>query len=392
VTSGASERLRVLLTGRFSDDDFGGLERHVRSLVQALAADCDFVNVVGSRQWHFEFDHSTGCPTYKLPALFHITSMPVCPTMPWWMWKQHRNRPFDLVHMHFPDPMAHLSSLVLPRDLPVVITWHSDIVRQERLLKFYRPLQDAVLRRVAAIIAPTPSHFSSSAELGRLSLAERFRVVPFGIDVPTFANPHPKAQEIRARYAEPLVFGLGRHVYYKGFDYLIDAMALLPGVRLLLGGTGPLTESLHQRAASCEATERITFLGRVPEADLPAYYQACDVFCMPSVERSEAFGIVQIEAMAAGKPVVCCELGNGVTYVNRHGATGLVVPPRDAPALAGALRTLIDDRALCARLGAQGRARVDAEFSMEALRRGTLLVYQEALGHTQGHRTSLERA
>jgi rhamnosyl/mannosyltransferase len=101
---------------------------------------------------------------------------------------------------------------------------------------------------------------------------------------------------------------------------------------------------------------------------------------MPSVERSEAFGIVQIEAMAAGKPVVCCELGNGVTYVNRHGETGLVVPPRDVPALAGALRSLVSDQALRARLGAQGRTRVDAEFSMEALRRGTLEVYREALG------------
>jgi rhamnosyl/mannosyltransferase len=318
--------------------------------------------------------------------------MPVCPTMPWWMWKLHRKRPFDLVHMHFPDPMAHLSSLVLPRDLPVVITWHSDIVRQERLLKFYRPLQDAMLRRAAAIIAPTPSHFATSAELARLSLADRFRTVPFGIDVQTFAREHPKAAEIRARYPERLIFALGRHVYYKGFEYLIDAMGMLPGARLLLGGTGPLTEALRQRAASSNAAERITILGRIPEADLPAFYQACDVFCMPSVERSEAFGIVQIEAMAAGKPVVCCELGNGVTYVNRHGVTGLVVPPRDTPALAGALRTLIEDRDLRARLGAQGRARVDAEFSMEALRRGTLRVYQEALGRAQGLRASLEKA
>ena len=168
-------------------------------------------------------------------------------------------------------------------------------------------------------------------------------------------------------------------MYYKGFEYLIDAMESTSGARLLLGGTGPLSESLRQRAAASRACDRITFVGRIPDADLPAYYQACDVFCMPSVERSEAFGIVQIEAMAAGKPVVCCELGNGVTYVNRHGVTGLVVPPRDVPALAGALRSLIGDGALRARLGAQGRARVDAEFSMEALRRGTLKVYREAL-------------
>jgi len=378
----AAVKPHVLLTGRFSDDDFGGLERHVRSLVQALSGDCEFVNVVGSREWRFEQDRSTGCPTYKLPALFHVTSMPVCPTMPQRIWKLHRNRPFDLVHLHFPDPMAHLSSLVLPRDLPVVITWHSDIVRQKRLLPFYRPLQDALLRRAAAIIGPTPAHFAASEELRRLPLSDRFRVVPFGIDVAFFAAPHRNTAAIRARYPEPLVFALGRHVYYKGYEYLIDAMDMLPGVRLLIGGTGPLMESLQARASAGTAAGRITFVGRIPEADLPAYYQACDVFCMPSVERAEAFGIVQIEAMAAGKAVVCCELGNGVTYVTRHGETGLVVPPRDPRTLADALHKLIEDETLRTHLGERGRSRVYAEFTMQALREGTLQVYREVLnGH-----------
>jgi len=369
----------VLLTGRFSDEDFGGLERHVRSLVQALSGDCEFVNVVGSREWRFEQDWSTGCPTYKLPALFHVTSMPVCPTMPWEMRRLHRSQAFRLVHMHFPDPMAHLSSLVLPTDIPVVITWHSDIVRQKRLLPFYRPLQDALLRRAAAIIGPTPVHFAASEELRRLPLSDRFRVAPFGIDVAFFAAPHRNTAAIRARYPSPLVFALGRHVYYKGFEYLIDAMDMLPGVQLVIGGTGPLTETLRARAQGGTAGDRITFAGRIPDADLPAYYQACDVFCMPSVERSEAFGFVQVEAMAAGKPVVCCELGNGVTYVNRHGETGLVVPPRDPRALAGALRKLLEDEPLRTRLGAGGRSRVNAEYTMRAMREATLQVYREVL-------------
>jgi rhamnosyl/mannosyltransferase len=379
-------KLRVLLTGRFSDDDFGGLERHVRSLVQALDGDCDYVNVVGSREWRFERDLSTGCPTYKIPALFHVTSMPICPTMPWWMRKLHNERHFDLIHLHFPDPMAHLAALALPRDLPVVITWHSDIVRQARLLRLYRPLQDPFVRRAKAIIAPTPSHFASSVELARLAVSDRFHVVPFGVDVPVYATPHPRAAEIRARYREPLLFALGRHVYYKGFEFLIDAMDLLPNARLLLGGSGPLTEELRKRAAAGQARDRVTFLGRIPDNELPAYYQACDVFCMPSVERAEAFGIVQIEAMAAGKPVVCCELNNGVTYVNRHGETGLVVPPRDPPALAKAIGSLVADPVLRRRLGEQAKARVDAEFSMLALRRGTLEAYRAAIGGKSGPR------
>jgi glycosyltransferase involved in cell wall biosynthesis len=192
------------------------------------------------------------------------------------------------VPLHFPDPMAHVSSLMLPRSVPVVITWHSDIVRQARLLKLYRPLQYAILRCAAAIIAPTPSHFAALLELARFPLSDRFRTVPFGVDVLTFAREHPMASEIRACYPEALVFVPRRLVYYKGFDYPIDVTEATPGAWLLLGGTGRLSEGLRQRAAASRAAERITCLGRVQDTDVPAYYQACNGLCMPSMERSEA--------------------------------------------------------------------------------------------------------
>ena len=124
--------------------------------------------------------------------------------------------------------------------------------------------------------------------------------------------------------------------------------------------------------------DRVDFVGRIPEAELPAYCHACDAFCMPSVSRAEAFGFVQIEAMACGKPVVCCELNNGVTWVNRHEETGLVVRPADVAALASALRRLQIDEVLRNRLGRQGRERALREFSLEAMARGTLEVYREA--------------
>ena len=152
----------------------------------------------------------------------------------------------------------------------------------------------------------------------------------------------------------------------------------MPGAHLLLGGRGPLTEELKRLAVSLGVAERCELVGRIPEEALPAYYQACDVFCMPSVEPAEAFGFVQIEAMAAGRPVVCCELHNGVTYVNRDGETGLVVPPANAEALAAALRRLESSPSLRAQLGQQARQRVK-EFSVEAVARGTLAVYRQVL-------------
>jgi rhamnosyl/mannosyltransferase len=306
---------------------------------------------------------------------------PVCPTMPWHALRRQRAAPFDIVHLQFPaDPMAHVAAELLPRSVARVITWHSDIIRQRGLFSLYRPLLDRLLRSADAVIAPTPFQISASQQLGAVRERTRLHVVPFGFDLRRFAEPSPLAEAIRRRFVGRfLVFAVGRHVYYKGFEFLLRALAELPEASLVLGGTGPLSGQLRDVARNAGVAGRVEFTGRIAEADLPAYYQACDVYCLPSVERAEAFGIVQLEAMAAGKPVVCCELGNGVNWVNRDGVTGLAVAPADPHALAQALRRLKDDVDLRTRLGAQGRERALREFTLEAMARSTLQVYRDAV-------------
>jgi rhamnosyl/mannosyltransferase len=265
----------------------------------------------------------------------------------------------------------------------VTISWHSDIIRQKTLLQLYRPFLDRIINRAAAIIGATPRHFSSSTQLSLSHHPDRFRVVPYGLDYAPYLAPELDDQAARIRAAHPgrrLVFAVGRHVYYKGFEYLIRAMPdVAPDALLLLGGTGPLTSQYRQLIDELGLNDRVRLLGRVPDQALPAYYRAAEVFCMPSVEPSEAFGLVQIEAMACGRPVVGCELHNGATYVNQHGTTGLVVPPRDPGALARALDTLLADQALAKRMGEAGRHRACTEFSLEKMWSGTLQVYREVL-------------
>lgn len=123
--------------------------------------------------------------------------------------------------------------------------------------------------------------------------------------------------------------------------------------------------------------KRVTFIGEVPEEELPLYYHTCDIFVLPASERSEAFGIVQLEAMACGKPVICTELGTGTSYVNIHGLTGLVVPPRDPAALAGAIERLLSDRGLREEMGQRAKERVEKEFSHERMINSTLALYEE---------------
>lgn len=371
--------IRVVTFGRFADDNFGGLERYVFELAHALEGQASFVNIVARRGAPPDIP-MTGETVYAR-SLASIGDTPVCPTMPWHALRRHRRAPFDIAHLQFPaDPMAHLAYELLPRSVKRVITWHSDIVRQQGLLRLYRPLLDRTLRRADAIIAPTPAHISASRLLDPVRDSARFHVVPFGFDLSRFRERPVLADEIRKRYAGRfLLFALGRHVYYKGFEFLIRALASVPQATLALGGQGPLTADLRRIAREAGVADRVDFAGRIPDAELPAWYHACDVFCLPSVEPAEAFGIVQVEAMACGKPVLCCQLNNGVNWVNRDGETGLAVPPADPQALAAALERLQREPDLGRRLGEAGRKRAYSTFSAEAMARDTRAVYREVL-------------
>lgn len=371
--------IRVLTFGRYADDNFGGLERYVFELARGLQRDVHYTNIVARRGGAPDLQ-MVGETVYARPW-GNLAGTPVCPTMPWHALTRHGRAPFDLVHLQFPaDPMAHLSTSLLPRRVKRVISWHSDIIRQQRLLALYRPLLDRLVRSADAIIAATPAHISSSEQLSAVRDRNLVHVVPYGFDLSRFRQRPALADELRRRYGGGfLVFALGRHVYYKGFEFLIRALAAMPEAALVLGGQGPLTQDLARIAREAGVASRVHFVGRVPEADLPAWYHACDAFCLPSVELAEGFGIVQIEAMASGRPVVCCELHNGVTWVNQDGITGLVVPPADPAALAAALARLMREPALRARLGEQGRTRAFGVFTLEAMARGTLSVYRAVL-------------
>jgi glycosyltransferase involved in cell wall biosynthesis len=172
---------------------------------------------------------------------------------------------------------------------------------------------------------------------------------------------------------------VGRLRYYKGLDTLIQALPRIPA-HLVVVGTGPMGEVWKALAAQTGVSERIAWLGEVPDADLPTLYHFADLFVLPAGHPSEAFGLVQVEAMAAGLPVVCTELGTGTSYVNKHGVTGLVVPPRDADALVAAINSLLLNAESRKRMGMAARARVAAEFGLNGMVERVLALYQEVTG------------
>jgi glycosyltransferase involved in cell wall biosynthesis len=206
---------------------------------------------------------------------------------------------------------------------------------------------------------------------------EHCRIIPFGIPLEEFDRVNPdEVLKIRKKYGSRIVLGVGRLVYYKGFEYLIRAMSEVDG-QLLIVGDGPLRSKLELEAKKSVAAARVTFLSSVE--DVIPYYQAANVFALPSIARSEAFGIVQLEAMACRKPVVNTLLDSGVPYVSVNGITGLTVPPADSKALAQALNQLLDNPARCAEYGFAGRQRVEAEFNLDAMTKSTLKLYSDVM-------------
>lgn len=375
--------MRVLHFGKFPARHYGGIETHVKGLTEGLAAaGVDVTNVV------YDIGRTTGgtieyevggVRVVAVPCRGTLASLAVAPSTPGVVRRLANAERFDLVHAHFPDPLA-FASLPFATGAARIASWHSDIVRQRLFGRVYGAFARVLFDPLDAVAGATPSHLES--EQLRAFRPRQRHVVPYGVDLSRFSHTpasDAKAAQLRADAGHrPIVFALGRHVYYKGFEVLIDAMRDVDGV-LLLGGEGPLTEALRARAASQDGKGTVRFVGRIDDADLPAHYQAADVYCLPSLAPSEAFGLVQVEAMSSSTPIVNCRLDNAVNFVAPDGVCATTVPPGDRDALAAALARLIGDAPLRARLGAAGRERVEHHFSMRAMIDATLSMYRRVL-------------
>ncbi|MCH8079506.1 MAG: glycosyltransferase [Proteobacteria bacterium] len=374
------KKIRVLCFGRFYDEIPGGMQRHVEHLFAALANEVEFVHLVPSRTREGAEFLVHGFPVIRTPSINMDGSLAVSPQLILKALQLHKKYQFDLIHLHFPDPMSHLASMFLPSSIPRIISWHADIIRQRKLFRFYRPLLRHAIKKASAIVVATPSHIESSLELMRITDKDRLHVIPYGFDLERFVSENKSSDMIQGQYPGKIIFALGRHVYYKGFDILINAMKdIHPDARLLIGGVGPLTPKLKELVARLGLEKRINFLGLIKEKDLPVYYQASDIFCLPAISQAEAFGIVQVEAMASGLPVVSTELHNGVSYVNRDGVSGLIVPPSDPDALADAINKLLDNDELRNKLAMQARERALKEFSFESMGQRMLKLYEDVV-------------
>lgn len=373
TSSTHKSRVKILHVGKFYPPEHGGMESHVHELVSELRDSVQQSVLVASKTRQGCKETVDGIPVTRLGAIMDFFGAPVCPTMI----NAIRSENADILHIHLPNPIAVMAYLASGFRGKLVFTYHSDIVRQKLLGSAFATILHRALNKSDAIIATSENYLKTSTVLAQH--LDRCHVIPLGIPLERFRYPDPHIVDwIRNQYGPTIVVALGRLVSYKGFDHLLRAMTKVDG-HLLLIGNGPLREELEALSRSLGIHERVTILSGV--ADVVPYYHAADLFVLPSVNRSEAFGLVQLEAMACGKPVVNTALNSGVPFVSRHEETGLTVPPSDPEALANAITRLLRDPDLRARLGAAAQLRAETEFNVETMARRTLALYHKVLAN-----------
>lgn len=355
--------MKVLHVGKFFSPVVGGMESVLFDLVKGLNNQGIATDVICAHTTNTSSVERTrgGYSVTRVASFGMVASTSICPGMvP--MLRKIANR-YDLIHIHLPNPMANLAMLFGGFKGKVVLHWHSDIVKQRHLLKLYEPLQSWILDRADAIVATSPAYAESSPYLA--TWRSKVSIIPIGIDPSSLPVDEQRLAELReAHMGRKIVFALGRMTYYKGFQYLIDAARNLPkDIRILIGGSGELKEQFALQIRSSGLEDRIQLLGKVPASDLGAYYALCDIFCLPSIARSEAFGVVMLEAMSLGKPVIATDIpGSGVPWVNQHGLSGLNIPVKDSDSLARTIANLAEDSNLQTKLGAGARRHFEANF------------------------------
>jgi rhamnosyl/mannosyltransferase len=274
---------------------------------------------------------------------------------------------YSIIHIHSPDPMAALALFICRPSCKVVLHWHSDILKQKLLLFFYKPILLWLLRRADLVLATSPTYIDGSSYLTKFR--SKTKVLPIGIDIEVPAETIDVARFAQLFSAKKVTFSLGRLAYYKGYEYLVKAASFLPDDHLVvIAGEGNERTKLEAVIEQYKLSEKVILLGKVTEAEKYWLFKNCDVFALSSVLKTEAYAIVQVEALALGKPVVSTRIpGSGVDWVNQHNQTGITVPIKDAYALSEGIAKILGDRKLYERYSAEAHVRYHSHFTDEIM-------------------------
>ncbi|MEM5794326.1 MAG: glycosyltransferase [Candidatus Aenigmatarchaeota archaeon] len=369
--------MKILHLGKYFYPEKGGIENYTYILAKEASKKHEVYVVVSNTSKKFKYEKIKGIKVFRLPRIFYYLHLPFTPPFVCLIKKINP----DIIHLHIPNPWFEfnlfLYSLVY-RKAKIVVTYHSDIIYYtffHFLGEIFRRIYLFPLLKVSRkIIATSQNYVEGSLVLKKFK--RKVKIIPLGVDTRKF-----KPIKVKKPKKNVLLF-LGRLFPYKGLEYLLEAIKIISEKRkdfiLLIVGEGKLRKKLEKLAKNLGINNFVEFTGKVSDKKAVKYYNLCDIFILPSIHKSEAFGISQLEAMACGKPVISTNLkGSGVPWVNQHMKTGLVVEPKNPQALAKAILFLLENEELRKRMGINARKRVLKYFTLEKMIRETFKSYSE---------------
>lgn len=389
-------KLKVLQLGKQYYPHIGGIEATMQQIAEGIQGEADSYVLASQGRGAAYTKIINGVPVYFAKSLGIIASLPISWDLVRYL-RKHAHE-YDVIHLHMPFPLGDLACLLSGYKGRLVLYWHSDIVRQKKAMLFYRPLMNWTLRRADAIAIATQGNIDGSPYVKPFE--DKCVRIPFGLRK-AWEEKSDRYWEQRARSSQSIrlkqesgrilrLLFIGRLVYYKGCSILMDAMEKLKEelgeeihqVQLVIVGTGVLENEMKAQAKRAGLDKTIRFLGRASDKRLEKELERCDVLVFPSVANSEAFGLVQLEAMSYGKPVINTSLPTGVPWVSLDKETGLTVPPEDARALCKAILWMKRNPEECGRMGERARQRVKTEFTQEKMLEQIMTLYRELCGQS----------
>ena len=370
--------MKILHLGKFYYPSFGGMETVLKLLADGQISLNAIVNVLCSSDNFFgSEDEIDEVKIKRLAYLGSLFSQPINPTLFFNMQKMIKSA--DILHLHSPNPLAELCALFLSKNQPIVLTHHSDVVRQKFLRKFYLPIYHTFLKRADQIIVPTIAHIDYSIILPEYR--DKCTIIPFGININPFtlnqSMENLKKKHLK-KYGKFVLF-VGRLVSYKGISILLKAMKDISN-NLIIVGKGPLENELKIEASQLGIRDRVHFVGKIDDDnEFMAYYHACHIFVLPSVSSNENFGMVQLEAMICKKPVITTRLKSGVPHVGEEGVSTLLAKPSDPQDLQIQIKNLLINDELALKMGENGNKLVLKKYTQEVMAKQHLDLYKKII-------------
>jgi len=368
----------VVIIGKYYPPELGGVERYTSEVAAVASSKYRVTVLVHNRPPHDAIEKSGNVTIIRCGTLKTISSQPLSPSM----YAHLRKLKPDLVHFNAPNFWAAAMLLLTGCRAPLIVTHHADVFGRPILRKLVMPLYRLLVRRAKYIVVNSLKNVRHSRDLP--SSKGRFIEIPHGVDQRLYTiNQALRAEIVKERKQQfgdaPVIGFVGRFVRYKGLPVLIQSLLHLDGVHALLIGAGPLQGQIKELVRSADLSHRVHFLGEVTDEEKIRRLAMMDLLVLPSVDTTEAFGVAQIEAQLVGLPVVASRLPTGVTDVTVDKVTGLLVPPGDPVALAGAISELIDNPAFAHRLGLAGRKHALEHFTLDAFRTQFAELYEAAM-------------